>query len=62
MRFSSSLQLSLPISSWRFGPANILPIYLAVCTYFADSVTRFGEISPLWQNILRLWQIFDAFI
>ena len=24
----------------------------------SSSVTRFDEISPLWQNILRLWQKF----
>ena len=26
------------------------------------SVTRFGEISPIWQNELRLWQNFDGLI
>ena len=24
------------------------------------SVTRFGEISPLWQKLTSLWQIFDS--
>ena len=24
------------------------------------SVTRFGEISPLWQNLRCLWQIFEG--
>ena len=24
------------------------------------SVTRFGEISPLWQKFSRLWQIVDG--
>ena len=24
-----------------------------------DSVTRFNEISPLWQKITSLWHIFD---
>ena len=23
-------------------------------------MTRFGEISPLWQNFTSLWQIFDS--
>ena len=26
----------------------------------SDSVTRFFEISPHWQNILQLWQHFDG--
>ena len=25
-------------------------------------MTRLGEISPLWQNMLRLWQTFDGFL
>ena len=25
-----------------------------------DSVTRFGEISPLWQILLSLWQFFES--
>ena len=26
----------------------------------AVSVTRFGEISPLWKTLTSLWQIFDS--
>ena len=32
-----------------------LPTY-----YRLTSVTRFGEIAPLWQNFTSLWQIFDT--
>ena len=27
---------------------------------FMTSVTRFGEISPLWQKFTSLWTIFDG--
>ena len=27
-----------------------------------SSVTRFGEISPLWQNCTSLWQFFEGFL
>ena len=36
-------------------------IYILLCfdlQYLETNVTRFGEILPLWQNILRLWQHF----
>ena len=29
-------------------------------TYLPTSVTRFGEILPLWQKFTSLWQIFDG--
>ena len=35
---------------------NILRLLLLLLS----SVTRFGEISPLWRNITRLWQFFDS--
>ena len=25
-----------------------------------NSVTRFGELSPLWQKFTSIWQIFDS--
>ena len=28
----------------------------------SSNVTRFDEISPLWQKFTNLWQIFDSFI
>ena len=42
-------------------------IYSTICNPYTahglwkdDSVTRFGEISPLWQKFTNLWQIFDG--
>ena len=29
--------------------------------YVESSVTRFGEISPLWQTFTSIWQNFDSF-
>ena len=30
------------------------------CLATTTNVTRFGEISPLWQNLQSLWQFFEA--
>ena len=28
--------------------------------FYSDSVTRFGDISPIWQNFTSLWQSFNS--
>ena len=33
-----------------------------ICTYVENSVIRFGEILPLWQNCTNLWQLFECLI
>ena len=33
-----------------------------VSMFWAFSVTRFGKMSPIWRNKLRLWQNVDGLI
>ena len=33
-----------------------------ICTYVENSVIRFGDILPLWQNCTNLWQLFECLI
>ena len=50
-----SIALILP-SRWQDG-AETLGFILSNC-----SMTRFGKISPLWQNFKKLLVIFEGFV
>ena len=44
---------------FNFCPINNI---LSNFNSLADSVTRFGEISPIWQNLTRYQQVFIAYL
>ena len=57
--FRSKRHLHLsPPSLLAFGIASVPPSSLRQCRSKAHtaSVTKLGEISPLWQNVKRLWK------
>ena len=41
------------------GPVYEGIIFEKIIKCIAASVTRFGKISPLWQNVKSLWKIND---
>ena len=45
---------------WVFVCSFVRVREILVCVGGTSSVTRFGEISPLWQKFTSRWQIFDC--
>ena len=60
-----SLSLSQPVSLIKIEKTSLLLFYFLGTNrslFLPSSVTTFGEISPLWQHILQLWQNWDGLV
>ena len=51
--------ICLLINSSLHRPISFRLICIYLILMYLSNVTRFGEISPLWQHFNRLWENFD---
>ena len=49
-----------PLMDWREKVSFKRALQLTRGDPVSYSVSRFGEISPLWRNFLSLWQFFEG--